>query len=156
MLTDDDNGVAGFTVENIVPGQTGEKCIVVTSSSNVAGQVRAYVQNLSTSGPGLENYIKLQVERGTGGNFNDCAGFTPDPGTLPEQSLVTLSQVNNDYASGGAVWDTAGTPGENKVYRGSWVFDTTGLTQQQIDGLQGARTSIDLVWELQTDDTPTP
>jgi hypothetical protein len=156
VLTDDDNGVAGFTVENIVPGQSGEKCLVVTSGSNVPGEVRAYVQNLSTSGPGLENYIKFKVEKGTGGSFNDCTGFIPDAGALPAQSLVTLSQVNKDFATGGAIWTTAGTSGEKKVYRGTWNFDTTGLTQQQVDALQGARTSIDLVWELQTETTPTP
>lgn len=153
-LTDDDRGVAGFTVENLIPGQTGQKCIVVTSGSNVAGEVRAYVQNLSTSAQGLENHIKLLVEKGTGGSFDDCTGFTPAPGALPAQSLTTLAQVNNNYATGGAIWATAGTPGESQSYRGTWVFDTTGLTQQQIDALQGARTSIDLVWELQTDDTP--
>lgn len=153
-LTDDDLGVAGFTVENLIPGQTGQKCIVVTSGSNVAGEVRAYVQNLSPSAQGLENHITLLVEKGTGGSFNDCTGFTPTPGALPAQPLSTLAQVNSDYATGGAAWATAGTSGESQSYRGTWVFNTEGLTQQQIDALQGARTSIDLVWELQTDETP--
>lgn len=154
-LTDDDAGRAGFTVENLVPGATGERCIVVTSNSTVPGEVRAYVQNLAGSAVGLENHIDLRVERGTGGSFNDCTGFSPVPGALPAQSLSTLAQVNYDYATGGARWDTTGTAGESATYRGTWTFNTAGMTQAQIDALQGARVSVDLVWELQSDDAPT-
>lgn len=155
MLTDDDLGRAGFTEENLVPGQTGEKCIVVTSNSNVAGEVRAYVEHLSGSAVGLEDRITLRVERGTGGTFDNCTGFTPVPGALPAQTLRTLTEVNHDYATGGAIWPTTGTVGESQTYRGTWTFNTTGMTQQQIDALQGARVSIDLVWELQSDEPGT-
>lgn len=152
-LTDDDLGAAAFTVENIVPGQTGQKCIVVTSQSNVAGEVRAYTQNLVTS-KGLENRIFFDLERGTGGSFNDCTGFTPTANTIPELPLATLASVNRDFATGGAPWQTAGTPGESQSYRGTWRFDTTGLSQEGINALQGARVGIDLVWELQSDESP--
>jgi hypothetical protein len=148
-LTDDDLGSAAFHVENLVPGQTGTKCIVVTSNSNVAGEVRSYTQNLSTAS-GLEDRIFFQVEQGTGGSFNDCTGFTPLAGALPAAALSTLATVNHDYATGGARWATTGTPGETHSYRGTWTFNTTGMTQQQIDALQGSRVSVDLVWELQS------
>ena len=52
-------------------------------------------------------------------------------------------------------WQTDGTPGETQSYRGTWRFDTTGLSQDDINALQGARVGIDLVWELQSDDSPT-
>jgi hypothetical protein len=151
-LTDDDAGRAGFTVENLVPGATGERCIVVTSNSTVAGEVRAYTQNLSGSAAGLEDHIDLRVERGTGGSFDSCDGFTPVPGALPAQSLTTLAQANRDYATGGAAWETEGTPGESTTYRGTWTFDTANMSQTQIDALQGSRVSVDLVWELQSND----
>jgi hypothetical protein len=150
LLTDDDQGRAGFTVNGLVPGQTGQKCLVVTSGSTVPGEVRSYTQNLQSSGQGLADRILFKVEQGTGGTFDDCTGFTPAPGALPAQSLTTLSQVNRDYATGGGVWKTAGTPGESRTYRGTWTFDTTGLTQAQIDSLQGSQVSVDLVWELQS------
>ncbi|NJC24514.1 hypothetical protein BJ994_003590 [Arthrobacter pigmenti] len=156
MLTDDDQGRAAFTAEGIVPGDSGQKCIVVTSGSNVPGEVRAYTQNLSESAAGLEDHIIFDVEQGTGGSFNDCTGFVPVPDEQPGAPLSTLAEVNNNYTNGGSPWITQGTPGEQQVYRGTWRFDTTGLTQQQIDALQGSRVSIDLVWELQTEDTPTP
>lgn len=152
-LTDDDKGTAAFTVDKLVPGQSGTKCIVVTSNSTVPGEVRSYVQNLATSAVGLEEHITLNVERGTGGTFNDCTGFTPI-GSAPEPySLKELSTANHDYATGGTAtaWETEGTPGEKTVYRGTWTFDAAGLSQSQLDALQGAQTSIDLVWELQSD-----
>lgn len=150
-LTDDDLGAAAFTAENLVPGQTGQKCIVVTSNSTVPGEVRAYMQNLSPSAAGLESRITFQVERGSGGTFNDCTGFTPIPGALAPQPLSTLATVNNNYSNGGAEWETAGTAGESATYRGTWTFNTTGMSQQEIDALQGSRTSVDIVWELQSD-----
>lgn len=154
MLTDDDRGAAAFTVENIVPGQTGQKCIVVTSQSNVAGEVRAYTEHLLTS-RGLEDRIFFDLEQGTGGSFNDCTGFTPTANTVPELPLSELARVNRDFATGGAVWETSGTPGETQSYRGTWRFDTTGMSQEEVNALQGARVGIDLVWELQSDESPT-
>ncbi|WP_458779786.1 hypothetical protein [Arthrobacter sp. D3-16] len=155
VLTDDDQGAAAFTVENIVPGQTGQKCIVVASQSNVPGEVRAYTQNLITA-RGMEDRIFFDLEQGTGGSFNDCTGFTPTANQVPELPLSTLASVNRDFATGGAPWQTTGTPGETQSYRGTWRFDTTGMSQDAINALQGARVGIDLVWELQSDDSPTP
>ena len=152
---DDDLGAAAFHVENIVPGQTGQKCIVVTSGSDVPGVVRAYTQNL-ISAKGLENRIMFDLEQGTGGSFNDCTGFTAvGPNTVPEMTLAALAAANRDFASGGAPWVTTGTPNETRSYRGTWRFDTTGMSQSEIDALQGARVGIDLVWELQSDNAPT-
>lgn len=151
MLSDDDKGVAGFTEENLIPGNEGEKCIVVTSNSTVKGEVRAYIANLAESAQGLEDHIKFKVEIGDGGTFNDCAGFVPEvrDGAPGLQPLSTLKTDNMDYATGGAAWVTEGDVGEFKTYRGSWKFDTAGMSQQQVDALQGGRVSMDLVWELQ-------
>ncbi len=130
----------------------------MTAKSPAPGEVRAYVQNLTPSSQGLEKHIFLEVKKGTGGSFNDCSGFTADPPD-PESpspgplSLDVIAAVNNDFATGGARWKTDGVAsGESKTYRGTWKFDTTGLTQTQINAMQGGTTSIDLVWELQTDE----
>lgn len=154
VLNDDDLGAAAFTVENIVPGQTGQKCIVVTSQSNVPGEVRAYTANLISS-KGLEDRIRFDLELGTGGSFNDCSGFTPTANTVPELPISTLSTVNRDFTTGGASWKTSGTPGEIQSYRGTWRFDTANMSQDDINALQGARVGIDLVWELQSNESPT-
>lgn len=158
VLTDDDEGRAGFTVENMVPGQSGENCLVVTSQSNVAGEVRAYMENLSGSAQGLEEHIDFNVQKGTGGSFGDCTGFEVTADAVPAQSLAWLAANNNNWENGGAAWQTTGEPGESVTYRGTWTFDTAGMTQQEIDALQGAKVSADLVWELRTTEgtSPTP
>jgi hypothetical protein len=149
-LTDDDNGTAAFTAENLVPGESGTKCIVVTSNSSVAGEVRTYVANLSASGHGLEEHIVFRLESGTGGSFNDCAGFTPTGEPAVPVTIKDAAANTNSYANGGHAWTTTGTVGEKMSYRASWTFDTTNLTQDRINALQGATVSADLVWELQT------
>ena len=82
-------------------------------------------------------------------DFDDAAAYRAAMAT-PEGHAVRADVPN--YATGGAAWDTVGTPGESATYRGTWTFDTEGLTQSQIDALQGSRVSVDLVWELQSDD----
>lgn len=149
-LTDDDLGAAAFQVVNVTPGATGVKCIVVTSNSNVPGVVKTYAQNLDkTQARTLEKHIMFRLEEGTGGSFNDCTGFTPSGVNPGPVSLEVLAANLRDYASGAHPWTTTGTPGEQKSYRGSWAFDTTGMTQGEIDAVQGGSVSIDLVWELQ-------
>jgi hypothetical protein len=147
-LTDDDRGAARFTVENLVPGQSGQKCIVVTSNSTVPGVVKLYQTSLVESGQGLDDRIKMSIEEGTGGSFNDCTGFTPVGTQPPFAALGVIPAV--DYATGIHPWTTTGTPGETRSYRANWTFDTTGMTQAQIDALQGASVSADIVWELQS------
>lgn len=154
VLNDDDLGAAAFTVENMVPGQIGVRCIVVTSQSNVPGQVRPYTQNLLTS-RGLEDRIFVDLEQGTGGSFKDCTGFVPTDNLVPEYPLSTLAAQNNSFENGGSRWNTAGTPGEKQSYRVTYRFDTEGLSQDAVNALQGARVGIDLVWELQSDNSPT-
>jgi hypothetical protein len=147
VLSDDDLGAAAFRISGVVPGQTGSKCLVVTSQSTVPGEVRVYVANLGAQG--LQSNITVSLQVGTGGSFADCTGFAPTV-TLPPLSLETIDSGINSYATGVLPWDTAGTPGETKVYRATWTFDVTGLTQAQIDALQGKSVSVDVVWELQS------
>jgi len=147
LLSDDDLGAAAFRVSGVVPGQTGSKCLVVTSDSTVQGEVRVYLDTLGAQG--LENNITISLQSGTGGSFSDCAGFVADA-TLPPLSLATINTSVHDYATGVLPWDTAGLAGETKSYRATWTFDVTGLTQTQIDALQGKSASADVVWELQS------
>jgi hypothetical protein len=150
-LTDDDQGAAAFSVTDLVPGQRGQKCIVVTSGSTVPGEVRTYTEHLATSSTVLNDHLTLQLERGTGGSFDSCDGFTSAGSTTP-LSLNGIVGAHNDYASGVMPWETQGVDGESASYRITWAFGTEGMSQAEIDALQGAQTSIDIVWELQNDD----
>lgn len=68
-LTDDDAGAARFQAENLVPGQTESKCLKVTANASVPGTVKGYAVNPHPSVHGLENYIKVSIQAGTGGGL---------------------------------------------------------------------------------------
>lgn len=149
-LTDDDTGTARFQVETMTPGDTGTKCIRVSTNSTVPGTVKGYVVNPVTSPQGLEDHVDVRVRYGTGGGFSSCDGFVSEGTSVPTTSLSALAAYNSyDTALGG--WNVgAGT--QSRTYEITWTFDTTGLTQAAVDQLQGARTGIDFQWELQSTD----
>jgi hypothetical protein len=147
-LTDDDAGAARFQATNLVPGATETKCIAVTANASVPGVVKAYAVNPVTSAAKLEDHIIVKVDHGTGGGFGTCTGFVSQGSSIPPTALSTVATYNT-YASGLGSWAVAaGT--QTRTYQITWTFDTAGLTQAQLDGLQGAQTGIDLQWELQS------
>jgi hypothetical protein len=148
-LTDDDAGSARFQVDKMTPGQTDTKCIKVTANANVPGTVKGYAVNPVPSAQGLEKYVKVQVTSGTGGSFGTCTGYTAEHPVIPAGTSLETLATFNDYASGAGGWNVpAGT--STRTYQISWVFDTSTLTQSQVDQLQGAHTGIDFQWELQS------
>lgn len=147
-LTDDDAGSARFQATNLVPGATDTKCIAVTANANVPGVVKAYAVNPITSAAKLEDHIKVSVQYGAGGGFGSCDGFTLGGTSIPEITLSGLAAYNS-YANGAGNWAvTAGA--QTRTYKITWTFDPSGLSQTQLDGLQGSQTGIDLQWELQS------
>lgn len=147
-LTDDDSGAARFQVGSMTPGDTDTKCIKVTANASVPGTVKGYVVNPVTSPQGLENHINVVVSAGTGGGFASCAGFEEEEVVIPGATLAELAAFNSyETAIGG--WDVpAGT--QSRTYSITWTFDTTDLSQTEINQLQGAHTGIDFQWELQS------
>ena len=150
-LTDDDNGSARFQVGSMTPGDTDTKCIAVTATASAPGTVKGYAVNPVTSPQHLEDHIMVTVRAGTGGGFGSCTGFTPlaqNSVVIPGVSLSTLATFNT-YASAVGGWDVS-TGTQTRTYEITWEFDTSGMTQTEIDRLQGAHTGIDFQWELQT------
>lgn len=147
-LTDDDAGSARFQASNLVPGATDTKCITVTANATVPGVVKGYAINPQVSVHGLEDHILITIESGTGGGFASCTGFTSEDVEVAATPLSTLALANN-YANGVGGWAvSAGT--NTRTYRITWEFDTTGMTQNELDQLQGDQTGIDVQWELQS------
>lgn len=152
-LTDDDNGQARFRVSNMLPGDTETKCLKVTANASVASTVKGFAINPVTSVQGLENRIKISIYAGNGGTFADCEGFTQlDPAAggviAVDAPLTQIAQLDSfEEALGG--WDVpSGT--HSRTYKLVWRFDTQGMSQQQIDQLQGSRTGLDMQWEMRT------
>jgi hypothetical protein len=147
-LTDDDAGSARFQAAGMVPGDTETKCIAVTANATVPGVVKAYAINPVISAANLQDYVKVSVKYGAGGGFGSCDGFKAEGTSIPEMSLRTLAGFS-DYANGAGSWEVAaGT--QSRTYEITWKFDTAGLSQSQLDALQGAQTGIDFQWELQS------
>lgn len=148
-LSDDDLGAAGFQITKVVPGQTGTHCITVTSTSSTPGVVKMYLTRVGAQG--LENNVIITLESGTGGSFINCLGFVPDAAPEPAVSLAIAGTMTYDYATGTLPWTTTGAAaGESKSYRVTWLFDTAGLSQTEVDALQGKSASADVVWELRS------
>lgn len=147
-LTDDDKGTAMFQVSNMLPGQSDSKCITVTANASVPGTVKGYVVNPNFSSVVLSQHVLATVTEGTGGSFADCTGFQQTGVVATSVPLATLAQ-SNSYASGIGGWDVAaGT--QSRTYKITWAFDTTGMTQADIDALQGSHVGLDMQWELQS------
>ena len=148
-LTDDDIGSARFNVVDMVPEETETKCIRVTSFASVPGTVKFYLLNAVRSPQGLENHIMFNVRVGDGGGFGSCDGFVSTE-VVGAGTLAQGMDLATDYASGSGAWNTAGiTSGESKTYEITWRFESVGLSQAALDGLQGASTGVDVQWELQ-------
>lgn len=147
-LTDDDTGTARFQATGMVPGSTETKCIAVTANASVPGVVKGYAINPVVSAANLHDYVKVSVKYGTGGGFGTCDGFVSAGVSIPEMSLRTLAGYSS-YANGAGSWAvTSGS--QTRTYEITYRFDTTGLSQSELDALQGAQTGIDLQWELQS------
>lgn len=147
-LTDDDSGSARFSVTNMTPGDAETRCIAVTADASVPGTVKGYAVNAKIDNVTLAEAVTFTVRSGTGGSFATCDGFTPAETVIPNASLNDLSMINT-YEQGVGGWDvTEGT--QSRTYEISWSFDTAGLTQTEIDSLQGDVVGLDFQWELQS------
>jgi hypothetical protein len=145
MLSDDDTGLAMFNVQNVVPDQTGSRCIVVTASPTVPSTVKTYVQGLDAAG--LEDNIFVTMQQGTGGSFGTCEGFEATGESVPSMPLAEAAAYNS-FGNGVLPWSLS--PGTfSKTYKISWTFDTLNLDQVGIDALQGKAASMNIEWELQ-------
>lgn len=148
-LTDDDAGSAMFSAADLTPDDIGSKCIVTTATSDVAGVVKMYIQMLTPAG--LEDNIKVTIEQGTGGSFaGGCGAFvSADPVAVESsQSLAALYAAHGTYGNGILGW-TKGAGTLAKTYKFSWVFDTTGLTEAEVNALQGTDVQANFEWELE-------
>jgi hypothetical protein len=137
----DTDPTALFQVDRLWPGATGSRCLTVTSSGSVPGEVRLHGAGLT--GPALlTSAIRLDVVQGTG-TAADCSDFTP-AATSPAFSR-TLAAYPTGYTAGGSPWTVAGEPGEQRVYRVSYTVDPNAD-----NATQSLTASMTLVWEVQT------
>ncbi len=141
VLVDDDTGSAMFSVSNMKPGDSSQTCIAVTYNGTVVpADVVEYVSAGDLTGTGLGTYLNLTIERGTGGSFGNCTGFTAEA-TDYSGTLAGFAAASTDFASGAGTWAPA-AQGESKVYR-------ITATLQDDNAAQGLNATVTFTWEAQ-------
>lgn len=129
-LTDNDLGVAMFSVTGMVPGQIEENSITVTNESTVALDVRLYGANLVNVDL-LAPYLNLKV------------GTTLGGGEVYTGTLDAFATAHTSFATGTPVIDMAASGTQIYYF---WVeLDAATPTE-----FQTKTAGIDFVWEGQT------
>ena len=153
-LSDDDGGRSLFSDVTMAPGDSGTRCIELTTRSATPGEVRMFLTGADGAHNALADHLLISIELGVGGTFASCAAFVADPTGMivPTQTLATAAATFHDYGTGAGHWATTGdATGESKSYRLSWTFDTTGMSQAAENALMGQSSGIGFQWEIQGD-----
>jgi len=138
IITDDDGVTAMFNTTGMAPGDTSTECIVVTYSGTlVPSTVRLYGVS---GGTGLDAYLDVVIEEGSGGAFGDCTGFTNNS-TPFTNTLANFSATHTNFANGITGWSPAANP-ESKTYR-------ITVTLQDNNAAQGLNATATFTWEAQ-------
>lgn len=135
-LTDDDNGQAMFEVKDLKPGQTGTKCLTVTSHGTLPADVRLYATGASAT-KGLDAQIDLKIDESA--SCDAEAKTSVFAGTLAE-----FTGSAQGFNTGVSKWQTAGQPGESKAYTVTYTLNA-GVTNDS----QGGTAATNFVWEAQ-------
>ena len=141
VILNDDAASAMFIVSDMAPLATVTECIVVTySGSLLPSDVNLYGVS---GGTGLDAYLDVTVEEGTGGIFGDCsdgAGFSPTS-TIFTGTLTSFAATHTNFANCVGAWNPAANP-ESRVYRFTVTLQDNNLAQ----GLDATAT---FTWEAQ-------
>ena len=98
----------------------------------------------------MQDHIRLVVTVGTGGSYGNCTGFVADAPSTANDTLATFASEYTNYATGAFPWTATGSGApDSRTYQMTWSFDTTALTQAEIDALQGKSVALNFNWEIQ-------
>ena len=136
-LTDDDSGTALFTLSGLQPGSTGQRCLTVTYRGTLGARVKLFVTPGSVTGTGLDAYLVLRVEEGSGGSNSSCAGFS---GTqISSSTLGSMGLAATNSATGLGTWAPTAA-GQSRVYRFTYSL-------QDDNAAQGLNCQASFTWE---------
>lgn len=142
-IADNDSEQAMFTIANMEPGDTEQRCIRVTNTGTTAfDSVKFYADPASGD---LAYYLDTTIDRGTGAiTFPNCAGFSVvDAGIydgymvdMPTDPTSAITETGDPIAG----W----APGASKVYR-----LTVTLPSDTPDDSAGDSVAFGLVWDAE-------
>jgi hypothetical protein len=137
VLYDDDADGAMFQSGAMVPGDRVERCIqVVYDGTAVPASVRLY--GGVTGGTGLESFLTLSVQVGSGGSFGSCSGFVA-AGPAYSGDLAGFTGAFSDYNRSFGAWE-ATARGQRRTYR--FVLELA-----DDNDAQGKSASATFTWE---------
>lgn len=139
-LTQNGDGSAMFSVTDMVPDDSEERCIAVTYEGSVDADVRLYSDWGPTGSTDLAGDLDLLVEHGTGaGGFPDCNGFT-SAGTVYDGDLSDFATIDG-FVGGQDDWGPAGGSVEERAYRFTVTLDSASTQEDQ------SVSEYEFVWE---------
>lgn len=140
ILVDDDLTAAMFTIGNMKPTDSQTECITITYQGSLDASVKLY--GALTAGDGLDDYLDLTVNRGTGGSFGDCTGFVSLE-VVYSGTLDGFVAAHSSFGTGAGTWaPTGGAPDDDMTYQ--FV-----VTLQDDNAAQGLTTTATFTWEAQ-------
>lgn len=137
VLDDDDTGSVLFNVANLAPDDSRTRCIEVTYTGSLTSDIHLYG---TVGGDGLADFLDVDIEVGTGGDFGSCTGFVASS-TLFDDELDAFGAAHTDFVSG--LEGTAGaTDPTSRTYR-------ITVTLQDDNDAQGLSATAGFTWEAQ-------
>ena len=146
QLTDDDSDVALFSASGLMPGDTGTRCITVTSTGSLPSSVRLYGTAATTTNS-LSSFLDLTIQQGSGASSASCDGFTPasQGAQVFSGTLADFASQRTGYATGAPTWSPDGTAAESHSFKFTYA-----LSQSTPNTGQDSRAAIAFTWEAQT------
>ena len=138
ILEDNDLGAAMFTVTGMKPLDVVEKCIVVTYKGTLLpADVLLYGVS---GGSGLDAYLDLVIDEGTGAAFGNCSGFS-FTSNIFTGTLTSFAATHTNFGDGAGIWSPSANP-ESKTYRFT-------VTLQDDNAAQTLDATAEFTWEAQ-------
>ena len=147
VLSDDDSSTAMFTATLLKPGNTGTKCIVVTSTGTLASTVELYATGYSTTNA-LGTYLNMVIDEGSGGTFassgpTSCTGFVSSAHIFTG-TLASFGTTKTNFATGVGNWAPAGSGSPTRSYRITYTLDAATP-----NSAQSGTAAVGFTWEAQ-------
>ena len=138
ILEDNDLGAAMFIVTGMKPLDVVEKCIVVTYKGTLLpADVLLYGVS---GGSGLDAYLDLVIDEGTGAAFGNCSGFS-FTSNIFTGTLTSFAATHTNFGDGAGIWSPSTNP-ESVTYRFT-------VTLQDDNAAQTLDATATFTWEAQ-------
>jgi hypothetical protein len=139
-LSDDDAASMMFALTDMTPDDVYQRCITVTYTGTPATRQVHLYRAAAVTGSGLDQYLDLDVEIGTGGSFGNCDGFTASGAAIYTGTLRDFATNRLDYASGVTTGWTPNASPQSRTFR-------VTLQVQDTNAAQGLNAGFGFTWE---------